>query len=141
MRMMSFALTTPQILNRSKTVTRRIGWETLKPGELLQAVEKGQGIPKGGKVRKLAVIRVIDVSREVLAQMMDGLSPSYGREECIKEGFPELTPEQFVAMFCASHRIVSERPWSAWRRTSSRQCEPTDPVTRIEFEYVDEVPQ
>lgn len=39
MRNMSFALTTPQILNRSKTVTRRAGWSFLKPGDIVCAVQ------------------------------------------------------------------------------------------------------
>jgi len=32
-----------------------------------------------------------------------------------------MTPEEFVAMFCASHK----------------DCTPTSVITRIEFEYVD----
>ena len=38
MRRMSFALTTDQILSQTKTVTRRFGWEKLKPGDVLQPV-------------------------------------------------------------------------------------------------------
>ena len=39
MRHMSFALTTKQIKSRTKTVTRRLGWTFLKPGDLIQPVE------------------------------------------------------------------------------------------------------
>jgi hypothetical protein len=128
MRNMSFALTTQQILDRSKTVTRRVGWNFLKPGDLIQAVEKGQGLKKGEQVKKLAVIRVKDVRREALDAITDG--------DVVAEGFPEMSPLDFVVMFCASHRL---KEWQGWPelRDSTRQCVPTDQVTRIEFEYVD----
>lgn len=32
-RLMSFAMTTPQFIDRSKTVTRRFGWWLLKNGD------------------------------------------------------------------------------------------------------------
>ena len=63
---MSFALTTEQIFNRTKTVTRRVGWTFLKPGDLLCAVRKGQGLKKGEKVERLATLRVVSVRRESL---------------------------------------------------------------------------
>jgi hypothetical protein len=64
MRLMSFSLTTPQILARTKTVTRRMGWTFLRPGDLVQAIEKGQGLKKGEHVKRLAVLRIVDVRRE-----------------------------------------------------------------------------
>jgi len=42
-RNMSFTLTAKQILDRTKTVTRRRGWKHLKVGELFWACEKCQG--------------------------------------------------------------------------------------------------
>jgi hypothetical protein len=66
-RLISFSLTTDQIRNRTKTVTRRLGWARLKPGTLLQPIVKGQGIPKGGKVETIGgPIRVVRVDREPL---------------------------------------------------------------------------
>ena len=126
MRHISFALTTPQILAREKTVTRRLGWEFLKPGMLLQAIEKGQGLKKGETVRKLAVIRVVDVRREPLARMTTDLD--YGFAEVAREGLlghPRVgfSPSAFVQFFC----------------DANRPCEPDWTVTRIEFEYIDEV--
>jgi hypothetical protein len=124
-RNMSFALTTPQILDRSKTVTRRLGWEALKPGTLVQAVEKAQGLKKGETVRKLAVIRATDVRREPLSRLIDDLD--YGLAEVAKEGFGDHPWVQgsahgFVELFC----------------NANRPCEPSWTVTRIEFEYVEE---
>lgn len=115
MRNMSFALTTEAIRNRSKTVTRRLRWLTLKPGTLLQPVVKAQGIPKGGKVEKVGgPIRVLNVRREPL----DIIGTRYLYDPVL-EGFPLLTNGQFVEMFCLLNN-----------------CEPFDTVTRIEFEYV-----
>jgi hypothetical protein len=69
MQNISFTLTTAQVRARSKTVTRRIGWENLKAGTLLCAVEKGQGLKKGERAKKLGVIRVTNVRREELQLM------------------------------------------------------------------------
>ena len=117
MRNMSFALTTEQIRNRTKTVTRRLGWLTLQPGDLVRAVVKSQGLKKGEKVEELALIRIRKVNREPLDRML--LFPSYGSKESVKEGFPGGDPWWFVAFFAKTHR-----------------CGQGDDVTRIEFEYV-----
>lgn len=135
MRNMSFSLTTPQILARTKTVTRRIGWTFLKPGDRLCAIEKGQGLKKGETVRRLAVIEVVNVRQESLRLMFD--EPGYGLKEVWREGFPSLGPGEFVEFFCRSHRwphvALTEDD-----RSKSRPCTPDDTVTRIEFKYVEE---
>jgi hypothetical protein len=122
MRNISFMFTQPQIRARTKTVTRRLGWATLKAGDLLRGVEKGRGLKAGEKVGTLAVIRVVDVRPEPLFLMTADLD--YGRIECEKEGFAGHStlsrPGAFVEYFCASHR----------------GCTPDTVVTRIEFEYV-----
>lgn len=117
MRNMSFALTTEQVLKGTKTVTRRLGWALLEPGERVQGVEKGQGLKKGEKVRRLRVIRARGVRLEALECMT--ADEAYGRRECAREGFPHLSPAEFVAMFCRANK-----------------CKPQTTVTRIEFEYV-----
>src|SRR5882672_6000358 len=65
-RQISFALTTAQFRNRSKSVTRRHGWRDLEPEDELMGVERGQGLKKGEKVVKLGAIRVDDVRMEKL---------------------------------------------------------------------------
>lgn len=118
MRNMSFAMTTDQIQDGTKTVTRRLGWLHLKPGDMLRPVRKCMGLKPGEKIEALREpVRVVSPSREPLRRMTDDIE--YGRAECIREGFPDLTPAQFVAMFCASHK----------------PCTPETIVTRIEFEY------
>lgn len=39
-RNMSFSMTTEAVRNRTKTVTRRLGWEFLKPGDILWASDR-----------------------------------------------------------------------------------------------------
>lgn len=124
MRNISFMLTPEQIQNRTKTVTRRLGWKNLKAGTVLRAVRKGMGLKKGEKVEQLALIRVVDVRQERLLNMLDDID--YGIEEVEKEGLADHnlvqgSPWAFMDFFCASHR----------------PCDPTWTVTRIEFEYVD----
>jgi hypothetical protein len=118
-RNISFAFTTEQIKARTKTVTRRDGWTFLKAGEVLCAVEKSQGLGKGGKVKRLGMIRVVSVRREPLSALL--ADTAYGYAECAKEGFPDRTPTVFMEFFCKSHKGVT--------RDSI--------ITRIEFEYID----
>ena len=111
MRHMSFALTTEQIRNQTKTVTRRVGWEFLKVGDSVQAVEKAQGLKKGEKVTRLCVLDVTGVRRERLPAITDS--------DVVREGFPEMNAADFIELFCRVNR-----------------CQPDAVVTRIEFRYV-----
>lgn len=124
MRNISFSLTTPQFRKRIKRVTRRMGWINLKVGDVLMGVEKGMGLKPGEQIVRLGPIRVTDVRREPLRMMVDDLD--YGRAETTAEGYPPGTekhdPVVFVEFFCGSHK----------------GCVPWSPVTRIEFEYLDE---
>ena len=110
MRIMSFHETTNQIRGRSKDVTRRIGWAFLKPGEKAQAVDQSPRLGKGYEV--LAVIQIVSVRAERLSRIT--------KEEVVREGFPELTPEDFVEMFCMF-----------------AFCKPDQIVQRIEFKYLE----
>lgn len=107
----SFFLTTQQIREKRKTVTRRLGWWRLKSGTILNACVKCQGLKKGEKIEVLCQIRVLSTKEEPLYAIT--------QEECIKEGFPEMTPSQFILMFI-----------------SHMKCSFNTPVNRIEFEYI-----
>ena len=111
MRNMSFMLTTRQFEDRSKTVTRRLGWDFLRAGDVVMGCEKCQGLRKGEKVRRLGAVRIVSVGCEPL----DGIT----QEDVAREGFPEMSPEEFVTMFCEHNH-----------------CDPSVMVNRIEFEYV-----
>ena len=71
MRQMSFALTVEPMRQHLKGVTRRYGWDDIKVGDLLQAVEKCQGLKKGEHVKKLDIIRVTAERWEPLTQMVE----------------------------------------------------------------------
>ena len=123
-RNMSFSMTTEAIRAGSKTVTRRLGWYFLKPGDVLWAVEKGMGLKKGEKVKRICLIRVVSVKREPLNKIGE-----YGQAECDREGFPELAPWQFVSMFIDANGLGN------LTYSPSSQV-----VNRVEFEYVGEQP-
>ena len=126
-RNMSFSLTTEQVRNRTKTVTRRLGWDFLKRGDVLNACVKCQGLSKGGKVERICQIRVVSVdsmplnylSRATVVLYQGPYITTWQRDEVVREGFPELTPAEFVTMFCAHMK-----------------CRPSTIVNRIEFEYI-----
>jgi hypothetical protein len=123
-RNMSFALTTEQIRNRTKTVTRRIGWGFLQPGDIVNACMKCMGLKPGEKVQRLAQIRVVRTRIEPLSRMIQ--QPEYGAAEATKEGFDGWTGDQFVDMF------LDHTPAKFGESTL---------VNRIEFEYVEEQKQ
>jgi hypothetical protein len=119
MRNISFSLTKEQFRNRTKTVTRRLGWKDLKTGTILCAVEKAQGLKKGERIVRMGLIRVVNVRLEWLYEITD--DPEYGRAEVVKEGFPDMTPEQFFKFFIDSHDFDY----------------PHEKITRIKFEYLE----
>ena len=118
MRRMSFALTERQLLDGTKTVTRRMGWRNLKPGDELLAVNKAMGLRKGEKSRVLARIRVVSV----LLERLSDVTPI----ETEREGFPGMPPEEFIEMFCAAH---------------GGKCTRDTEVTRIRFARVADADQ
>jgi hypothetical protein len=109
---MSVSLTEPAVLDRSKTVTRRTGWLSLRAGARLTLCRKVMGLKPGEKVVRLVDVEVVDVRRERLAAIT--------AEDVRAEGFPQMSPAQFVAFFCGSHR----------------GCAPDSVVTRIQWRYL-----
>lgn len=119
-RMLSCALTEGQVLDRSKTETRRLGWwvdkngrRLVKVGDRLQLVRKAMGRKPGEPVVVLARVEVTDVVRERL----DAITP----EGVAAEGFPDWGPAEFIEFFCRSMK-----------------CEPDRVVTVIRWRYRDE---
>ncbi len=110
-RNMSFALTTKQFKNKSKTVTRRFGWYFLKPGDVVCGVKKAMGLKKGEKVERLGLIRIVSTRQEPLKYIT--------KNDCALEGFPEMKPSDFVNMICDHYR-----------------CRAFEFVNRIEFEHI-----
>lgn len=119
-RNISYALTTKQFRDRSKDVTRRLGWKNVKVGEILNGCVKCMGLKPGEQIERLGRIRVVSARREPLSRMIT--DPDYGKEEARREGFPNMTGAQFVEMFCKHMRVDAD-----------------EVVTRIEYEYIDPV--
>lgn len=117
MRNMSFSITTPQMRARMKDVTRRTGWKDLKPGTEVLAIEKGMGLKKGEKVVPIGAIRILDVRRERLDELVNRDRGAYGQTEMVREGFPGLDPQDFMLRYFL-------------------EINPDDLVTRIEFEHL-----
>jgi hypothetical protein len=109
---MSFAMTTPQVEDQSKTITRRLGWKHLKVGDLVQPALKCMGLKKGEKIKKVGPpVRITSVRMEALEEIT--------AEDVRKEGFPDWGVQEFIAFFCKLNK-----------------CAPTHIVNRIEFEYI-----
>ena len=110
MRNMSFALTTKQYRERTKTVTRRDAWRFLKPGDRFMGVEKAMGLKRGEKIVKIEPSIVLSVREEPLLEIT--------QEDVIKEGFPSWSSQQFIDFLCKEN-----------------DCTPEKTLNRIEFEY------
>lgn len=122
-RLMSVALTEQAVLDRRKTVTRRLGWKFLKPGDTLTLCRKVMGRKPGEPLVRIAEVRVVDVRREPLDAITwsdvarEGFPTIYETGDAFYDGDP-WTPARFVEFFC-----------------EHMKCEPDTEVTRIEWEW------
>lgn len=118
-RLLSVSHTTAQVRDRSKTVTRRLGWWTDKrnhrlvtPGDHLTLCEKVMGRRSGEPLVRLADVEVVSVRREELWRVTDA--------DVAAEGFPGWSRHEFISFF-----------------TSTFGCHEDTLVTRIEWRYLD----
>lgn len=110
-RLMSVALTTDAVRSRRKTVTRRVGWLMLTAGDQLTLCPKVRGRRRGEELDRIVTVDVVSVRREPLDTIT--------AEDVAAEGFPDMTPAEFVEFFCATHHGVT----------------PASEITRIEWHY------
>lgn len=110
-RLMSVALTTDAVRSRRKTVTRRVGWQMLNPGDQLTFCPKVRGRRRGELLDRIVTVDVVAVRREPLNTIT--------AQDVTAEGFPDMSPAEFVEFFCATHHGVT----------------PTTEITRIEWRY------
>ncbi len=125
-RLMSVSLTEPAVVDRTKTVTRRLGWKFLKRGDRLTLCRKVMGRRKGDPLVRLAEVEVVDVRRERVWDITD--------DDIAREG---VDPEWFEEYF-EDTRQPGQVAWVAWF-CEQMDCAPDDEVTRIEWRYLDEV--
>ena len=119
-RLMSVAFTEAAVRERRKTVTRRKGWAFLKPGDRLTLCRKVMGRKKGEPLVRIVDVQVVSVRREPLLALTMDLT--YGQHEVEREGFPGMSPEEFVEQFFVK----------------AQRMRVEDEVTRIEWSYLDE---
>lgn len=111
-RLMSVALTEQAVRDRTKTVTRRLGWVFLKPGDRLTLCEKVMGRKPDEPLVRIAEVEVTSVRREGLHRI------DYG--DLALEGFAGWDRADFINYFC-----------------EHMKCTPDTDVTRIEWRYLD----
>ncbi len=117
-RLMSVAFTEQAVRDRTKIVTRRKGWQHLKPGDRLTLCRKIMGRKRGEPLVRIADVEVVDVRRELLCAIRGA-----GPDELAREGFPGMDVDEFMQRyFIDAQRIF-----------------PLDYVTRIEWRYLDDV--
>lgn len=121
---MSFALTTEAMRQYKKFVTRRYGWSKAYCGQIIQAVEKSQGLKKDEKIVPIYEIQLLTPRWERLDRMIS--EPEYGQREVILEGFPEMPPAQYVEMLCdfdkkRPEELVNRLEFRYLLRTNGRQ--------------------
>lgn len=120
-RLLSVALTEPGVVERRKTVTRRLGWWTdkrgrrlLLPGDELTLCRKVMGRRKGEPLVRLAQVRVVNVTREPLDAITD--------DDAVLEAVEGIsTAAEFVEFYAAAMRVDRDVT-----------------VTRIAWEYLED---
>lgn len=144
-RLMSVALTEQSVVERRKTVTRRLGWwenkngkRLLLPGDRLTLCRKVMGRKAGEPVVRLADVEIIGVTREILNSIED--------EDVEREGFAlddlaDFDPGCFSPNYCTPGGCDCGRLGTAFLRFFAHhmKCQPDGLVTRIEWRYLDEV--
>jgi hypothetical protein len=109
---MSVALTEKAVRDRTKTVTRRMGWRFAKPGDRLTLCRKVMGRQPGEPLVRIAEVEIVSVRRERLLDIDD--------DDVVREGFgDEFVPSEFVDFFCEHMNVAPETE-----------------VTRIEWRYL-----
>lgn len=111
-RLMSVALTEEPVRSRQKTVTRRLGWKFLKPGDRLTLCRKVIGRKPDEPLVRICDVEVVSVRREPLMAITF--------DDVEAEGFPGWPPSRFVDFFI-----------------EKMDCEMDTEVTRIEWRYLD----
>lgn len=111
---MSVSFTEQAVRDRTKTVTRRKGWLTLKPGDRLVLCRKVMGRKPGEPLDRIASVEVVDVRREPLGHIT--------QEDVAREGFPGMDRLEFIQRFFID----------------AQDIHPGDDVTRIEWRYIED---
>ena len=116
---MLFGDTAHAIRARAQTVTRRVGMDDLKEGDLIDAVSDMWMLNHPGRIVPIARLLVVSVRDEPLNRLLQ--EPDYAAVEMGKSSYPPGSSlRAVIADFISRHRNMT---------LSSR-------VTRIEFSYM-----
>lgn len=125
-RLMSVSHTERAVVERRKTVTRRLGWRFLKPGDRLTLCRKVMGRRDGEPLVRLAEVEVVSVRRERLIAMT------------LSDVAREAVPADLWAP--SAHEVgcpdCAPLTWAGWFARTFR-CSVADQVTRIEWRYLE----
>lgn len=91
MRNISFAMTKWQFQAGIKPISRRVGWDFLKPGDELMGVDRVMGFKKGQHPIKYHPIRILSNVPEPLDDIVRRPIRESGIPEVELEGFRELS--------------------------------------------------
>lgn len=110
---MSVAFAEQAVRDRTKTVTRRKGWQFLKPGDRLTLCRKVMGRKPDEPLERICDVEVVSVRREPLYMVRFN-------DELLREGCGHLSWREFHENYFAPQRVLIN-----------------DDVTRIEWRYLD----
>lgn len=129
---MSVSLTEQAVVERRKTVTRRLGWLRIKPGDRLTLCRKVMGRRSDEPLVRLAEVEVVSVRREPLFAIDD----ADVARECVPE-WDEHGNERFDEHWIAEDLVGPPTPeaWVRWY-ASEMGITPHHEVTRIEWRYL-----
>lgn len=103
-RKISMAMTIEPIRRHEKFVTRRFGWWFLKPGDVLDVVEKTMGLKLGEKHKPIIDIWGNPVQIQIVNTRPEPLN-AIDHHDVTREGFPGMTPSQFVNMLVKKYNV------------------------------------
>lgn len=115
MRHMSFFYTQDQVRAGTKTETSRKGWEFLKPGDKVMAVEKGMGLKKGEKIVRIRPIEIVKNEPIMCRQRF------YTKKNVKAEGFGNMRADIFI------EKILVKKC----------KCKHNERLNRLTFKYIE----
>lgn len=117
---MSVSHTEAAVVARTKTVTRRLGWRFLKPGDHVTLCRKVMGRRKGEPLVRLADVEIVSVRREPLSAMtFEDVEREGGDYLPLVQDAGETLQETFARWFAEAFRVSVDTE-----------------VTRVEWRYL-----
>jgi hypothetical protein len=135
---MSVSHTADAVIARRKTVTRRLGWLFLRPGDHLTLCRKVMGRKPGEPLDRLAEVEIVYVWREPLTDMK---ATDIAKEAVPAEAFIPGWWDRGLPVVRPSYpepEVMTDAMVDAWVTWFAKTmgCKPDDEVTRIEWRYL-----